>query len=98
MCRPRCVHLSRIQQENRARRENVGRSPAVKTHRSPFNHSYRWNGMKVMCKFILPIRTLKKFGAAQSAMPPDTGALILTDGPGTMLPEDMGVLIVSDSR
>src|SRR6266550_6701927 len=98
MCWPRCMYLSRIEQENRARWQNMGRSLAVTPHRAPFDDSYRWNGMKVMCKFILPIRTSKQFSTAESAMLPDTSTFIPAGGPRTMVPVDMGVVCVHDSR
>ena len=98
ICRPRCMHLSRIQQKNRARREKVARFPAITIHRAPFDDSYRRNGMKMTRKFILSIGTLKQFGAVESAMPPDTGALIPADGSLAMVQVNAGIVLVQDSR
>ncbi len=54
--------------------------------------------MKVMRKFILPIRTLKQFGTVEGAMPPDTSTLIPSDWPRTVVPVDVGIIFVHDSR
>jgi hypothetical protein len=47
-----------------------------------------------MRKFILPRKTLKQFGALQSAMPPETSTPIPTDGPRTVVLIDVGLGIV----
>jgi hypothetical protein len=98
ICRPRCMHLSRIQQKNRARRENVARFPAITIHRAAFDDSYRRNGMKMTRKFILSIGTLKQFGAAECAMPPDASTLIPADGSLAMVLLNAGIVLVQDSR
>jgi len=50
-----------------------------------------------MRKFILPRKTLKQFGALQSAMPPETSTPIPADGPRAVVLMDVGLGIVHSS-
>lgn len=79
------MNLTGVQQQNRACRENMVPSPAVRTHRSPVDDTDRRHPMKVPCKLVILIGTVKKFDAVQAGMTPNPGMIFASQRPLSMV-------------
>jgi hypothetical protein len=79
------MNLSWVQQKNRPRRKDVIPPPTVGAHPSAVDDADRRHPVKVPCKLIIFVGTVKKFDAIQAAMSPYPGPIFASQRPLSMV-------------